>query len=604
MTRTFGVCWPQYEDDALAEWAYTKALVAFREGGETAQANKLLKQAVKANKHVPAYLLGHKQLPHDLPPYISVGGDDEAASYAVGNRRAWLNTPGAISWLRKTLDVPLPKAPKPRRPSWPELRLALRRCPQERGEVWQVDAMPSPVAGQDKPEEESPWVVVVVGQASQELLGLEVFESAAEARRRVGLPYRRHAEAARSRGAPAGEDRGPAEGISDGLEGQAQADRRRVCALRYSWTPIDQLQQPLAAHWTPKQGRKKRTSSQPRGPALVAAGTGRGLAGRRPPHAGLDHRRGTALSAVGGRGGQPDRRPGAGPPGGAGASARRVVVAAVLQAIRQPAIGEPHRPGMIEVGSAEQREALLPHLDRAGIECVALERLEHLDSAFDSMAQFLGDRDGPPSLLDAPGMEPAQVGSFYAAAAEFYRRKPWQQVPGDTVIKVECDKFQSGPWYAVVMGQSGVQQGLAIYEDLAALQAMIAGDASEEENARSMSVAVDDVQRGVRDPRPRPGRRREARLARGGTGGISDGHSRQSRPCHASAAGLGIGASGGLPADDPRLPYGEERHVGENGGGGVGRADLAACVGGWGVSFQHCPRIARFGKTGHEESGH
>jgi len=61
-------------------------------------------------------------------------------------------------------------------------------------------------------------------------------------------------------------------------------------------------------------------------------------------------------------------------------------------------------------------------------------------------------------------------------------------VPGDTVIKVECDKFQSGPWYAVVMGQSGVQQGLAIYEDLAALQAMISGDASEEENSRSMSV--------------------------------------------------------------------------------------------------------------------
>ena len=61
-------------------------------------------------------------------------------------------------------------------------------------------------------------------------------------------------------------------------------------------------------------------------------------------------------------------------------------------------------------------------------------------------------------------------------------------MPGDTVIKLECDKFQSGPWYAVVMGQSGVQQGLAIYEDLAALQGMIAGGGSEEENSRSMSA--------------------------------------------------------------------------------------------------------------------
>ena len=117
----------EHEDDSSAEWAYTKALVAFRGGGETAQANRLLVQAVKVNKHIPAYLLGHKQLPQDLPPYITMGGDDEAVSYAVGNRRVWLNTPGAISWVRKTLDIPLPKAPKPRRPSWPELRLALRR---------------------------------------------------------------------------------------------------------------------------------------------------------------------------------------------------------------------------------------------------------------------------------------------------------------------------------------------------------------------------------------------------------------------------------------------------------------------------------------------
>ena len=151
-------------------------------------------------------------------------------------------------------------------------------------------------------------------------------------------------------------------------------------------------------------------------------------------------------------------------------------------------MGDPHRPGVIEVASAGQREALLPYLDRAGIECVGLEQLEHLDSMLDSMAQHLLGEGAPPSLLDVPGMEPSQVGSFYAAAAEFYRRKPWQQVPGDTPIKVVCDKFQSGPWYAVVMGQSGVQQGLAVYEDLAALQGMMTGGRSEEENSRRMSA--------------------------------------------------------------------------------------------------------------------
>ena len=114
--------------------------------------------------------------------------------------------------------------------------------------------------------------------------------------------------------------------------------------------------------------------------------------------------------------------------------------------------------------------------------------MKHLDFVFDDMAKHLAGPDEMPSLLDVPGMEPAQVGSFYAAAAEFYRRKPWQRVPGDTPIKVECAKFRSGPWYAVVMGQSGVQQGLAVYEDLDALQEMMAGGRSEEENLRGMSV--------------------------------------------------------------------------------------------------------------------
>lgn len=89
---------------------------------------------------------------------------------------------------------------------------------------------------------------------------------------------------------------------------------------------------------------------------------------------------------------------------------------AVFQAVRQPAMGDPHRPGVIEVASAGQREALLPYLDRVGIECVALEKLEHLDFVLGDMAENLAGEGAPPSLLDVPGMEPAQVGSFYAAA--------------------------------------------------------------------------------------------------------------------------------------------------------------------------------------------
>jgi tetratricopeptide (TPR) repeat protein len=59
----------QYEQDGSATWAYTRALLAFRQGGETPEARKLLKEARKTNKHVPAYLLGQKPLPPQQPPY-------------------------------------------------------------------------------------------------------------------------------------------------------------------------------------------------------------------------------------------------------------------------------------------------------------------------------------------------------------------------------------------------------------------------------------------------------------------------------------------------------------------------------------------------------
>ncbi len=476
----------QYENDASTEWGYTEALLAFREGGDTVQANKLLAQAVKANKHVPAYLLGHKQLPHDLPPYISVGRDDEAASYAVGNRRVWLNTPGAVSWLRKTLNVPLPQAPKPRRPSWPELRLALRRCPQERGEVWQVDTMPGPVADQSTSEEGSPWLVVVVGRDSRQLLDMEVFD--AEPKPGDVWDYLtdvmlrpRHAESHR-----------PAmiEVRRKTFQAAWKAKLKQISVESVLSDHLDSVnlvrdQLPSASAEVGAEGTDAVISpedllSLPVEPGEVwqadvrpmpAWITGEGEP-YRPWVAMVISRTDDLVLA---HQAAPERPP------------AEWLWEAVRQAIRQPAIGEPHRPGLIEVASAEQCEALLPNLDRAGIDCVALERLEQLDSAMDSLSQHLAGQGAPPSLLDAPGMEPAQVGSFYAAAAEFYRRKPWQQVLGDTVIKIECDKFQSGPWYAVVMGQSGVQQGLAIYEDLAALQAMMTGG-SEEENARSMSA--------------------------------------------------------------------------------------------------------------------
>src|SRR5207249_5604751 len=114
--------------------------------------------------------------------------------------------------------------------------------------------------------------------------------------------------------------------------------------------------------------------------------------------------------------------------------------------------------------------------------------LEDMDIVFGGMYQHLLGKPRP-SMLEMPGITPEQVGDFFDAAASFYKEMPWKTVADDGTIKVECDRFQSGPWYAVVMGQSGLTMGLALYDDLEALRRMWAGDRGDRDNARQ-SVAT------------------------------------------------------------------------------------------------------------------
>jgi len=94
----------QFKDDAMAEWLYTRALLLFRREGPGRKANAALKKALQENKFVPAYLLGTKRLPRQLPAYIGFGDENEAVSYAAGALDVWRETPGAIEWLSSKLS--------------------------------------------------------------------------------------------------------------------------------------------------------------------------------------------------------------------------------------------------------------------------------------------------------------------------------------------------------------------------------------------------------------------------------------------------------------------------------------------------------------------
>jgi tetratricopeptide (TPR) repeat protein len=333
-------------DEPSATWAYTKALLAFRRHGDTPEAGRLLKQAQKTNKHVPAYLLGEKFPPAGPPGYYSPGEESEALTYLGSFMAGWKSTPGAVAWLRENVRKPKKEGPSAKGPLGFVKKWLTKHLPRE-DDVWQADfrQMPNWVRVGGRPVR--PWVVLVTSR-------------------------------------------------SNGL---------------------------VLAHQMPEEA---------------------------PPAA--------------------------------------LLWDTLVQAMQHPAAGTPHRPTELQVRPDERWEALRPHLGEIGVGLEVAEELDQMEVVFNEMCAHVCGKPQP-GLLDMPGVTPDQVGSFYESASSFFRQAPWKKVGYEAAIQVECGKFQSGPWYAVLMGQSGLTTGLALYEDLGALRRLWAGARADGDMARQ-SVAT------------------------------------------------------------------------------------------------------------------
>jgi tetratricopeptide (TPR) repeat protein len=330
-------------DEGSANWAYTKALVAFRQNGDTPETRKLLKVAQKANKYIPAYLLGRKPLPQERPSYYSPGDQNEAVFYVGSALSGWKETRGATAWLKeveqgtRTKRTEQPKAQGPT----PLVKKRLQRLPQV-FDVWQADFRPLPSWIKEKGERYQPWIVMVTSRTDDLILTQEMT-----------------------------------------------------------------VESPSSA----------------------------------------------------------------------------LIWDTLAIAMERPASGDPHRPVELHVAQNERWDELRPHLEEIGITCVPTDELDQLDFVFESLSKHL-TKDERPGLLEMPGINPEQVAGLYRAAAGFYQRAPWRKLGYETAIKVECDKFESSPWYAVVMGQSGLTFGVSLYEDLDILRRIWSDRITEEENAR------------------------------------------------------------------------------------------------------------------------
>ena len=104
-----------FEDDVMAAWQYSRALMTFRKKGDTPAARRQFKEAVAANRHVPKYLLGDAEIDGE-PDQYAIGSNEEGIICANECGVAWQTVPGALDWLRAQVAKPSPRRGKPRGP--------------------------------------------------------------------------------------------------------------------------------------------------------------------------------------------------------------------------------------------------------------------------------------------------------------------------------------------------------------------------------------------------------------------------------------------------------------------------------------------------------
>jgi len=129
-----------------------------------------------------------------------------------------------------------------------------------------------------------------------------------------------------------------------------------------------------------------------------------------------------------------------------------------------PGGGRARRPSAIYTASNELADSLTPMLTEIGIQCgvADLPMIPHIVGELES--HMRGGEPEHPGLLSVDDVTPTLAGGVFAAAAAFYRAAPWVQLANEHTIAVRFPANGGKTRIAVVMGNAGVEYGLAIYE--------------------------------------------------------------------------------------------------------------------------------------------
>jgi tetratricopeptide (TPR) repeat protein len=124
----------------------------------------------------------------------------------------------------------------------------------------------------------------------------------------------------------------------------------------------------------------------------------------------------------------------------------------------------PQRPAYLFFENNKMMQELRLALNAVEVQVKYRPQTELLSDIVRSLEQHMRqDEPEIPGLLSIPGIKPKEIAAMFEAAALFYKAAPWVSLTNDDVLAVRVPP-QSEPWYITVMGQGGVEYGLALYK--------------------------------------------------------------------------------------------------------------------------------------------
>ncbi|HUY33944.1 MAG TPA: hypothetical protein VMV69_14450 [Pirellulales bacterium] len=474
------------QDDHSGIWRFAQALEAFRLRGDNEDTQRLLVEADRLEPEFKHYLLRDKVVDARREVRFDAGDGERAFGCARLFLPAWRGVPGAASWARRILKVPPTGADAndmPRRFPRNELRaLPLRR------ETWQVGLIPCPDEPHDEPHgEHAPmWLFGVANVGGQEIRAVTVIDQPLT----ETLAWNQMIQSFLS----------PMDGAP------ARPSTLVVCRreFRDAWEPL-----------LSKIGIRCRYENDPQPVGQLLEAMGREIEKHElPPAEDLDIREFPQSDAVW----QADfirssawvmnEQEGSYRPWSVlvldksrsialttshtpGDPAPEMLLEFLVSTMARPGGESAQRPRLVEVSDSDCYDHLRPRLEAAGVACRLVDELSELNDFCLRLARSF-DGSEKCALADGHDVTRAHMESFYEAAEYYFRKAPWRRVPGEVPIEIRCDDPPMGQRFAVVLGRTGVQLGLCVYDDWEITRAILGGYATADDN-RALAVCYDEA---------------------------------------------------------------------------------------------------------------